>query len=209
MGILLIVCSITLWLLNFHHLPSKLPVHWDLSGHVNNYDSKLQTFIELHAIMILVYFLPMITPKIDPRKTNYKFFQKSYTFMTTSILFVFFLLNTSILLYGLGYNIQIGKLSFIFIGLLFIVFGNYMPHVRSNFFIGIRNPWTLSNEDIWKKTHRMSGRLFLIIGFCFILLYFLAFLRVNWVAMPLIVSLVAFPMIYSYWLFKKEMKNNK
>lgn len=85
--------------------------------------------------MIFVYLLPIITPKIDPRKENYKFFQRSLSFMATGILFIFFLINMSVLFYGLGYNIHIGKVGFLLIGLLFMFLGNYMPHVRSNYFI--------------------------------------------------------------------------
>ncbi|SFC47908.1 SdpI family protein [Bacillus sp. UNCCL81] len=206
-AILLFICSLVLWIINFHNLPSQLPVHWDFSGQINNYDSKMQTFIELHAIMLFVYLLPIVTPKIDPRKENYKLFQKSLYFMATGILFIFFLINMSVLFYGLGYNVHIGSMSFLFIGLLFMFLGNYMPHVRSNYFIGVRTPWTLSNENVWKKTHRVSGRLFMIVGLCFLLLYFIPVSNKGIIVIPLIIFLVGFTTIYSYIAFKKEMKN--
>ncbi|WP_088069673.1 SdpI family protein [Gottfriedia luciferensis] len=205
-AVLLFIISIVLWSINYQDLPAKLPVHWDISGHVNNYDSKLQTFIELHVIMLFVYLLPFITPKIDPRKENYKYFQRSFYLMTTGMLFLFFLINLSVLYYGLGYNIQIGSLVFIFIGLLFILLGNYLPHVRSNYFIGVRTPWTLSSESVWRKTHRVSGRLFMLIGLCFLFLYFIPIAYKTYVFIPLIILLVGFPIIYSYFIFKKEMK---
>ncbi|WP_420488190.1 SdpI family protein [Gottfriedia acidiceleris] len=82
-----------------------------------------------------------------------------------------------------------------------------MPHVRSNYFIGVRTPWTLSNENVWKKTHRVSGRLFMIVGLCFLLLYFIPVSNKGIIVIPLIIFLVGFTTIYSYIAFKKEMKN--
>jgi uncharacterized membrane protein len=30
--------------------------------------------------------------------------------------------------------------------------------------MGIRTPWTLSDEEVWKQTHRIGGRVFVIAG---------------------------------------------
>jgi uncharacterized membrane protein len=38
--------------------------------------------------------------------------------------------------------------------------GNVLGKLRSNFFVGIRTPWTLSSEHVWDQTHRWAGRLF-------------------------------------------------
>jgi uncharacterized membrane protein len=50
------------------------------------------------------------------------------------------------------------------VGLVLMVVGNYMGKVRSNFFFGIRTPWTLSSERSWNRTHRLGGRLLVLIG---------------------------------------------
>ena len=49
-------------------------------------------------------------------------------------------------------------------GILFAGLGWFMPGLRSNFFAGIRTPWTLSSERAWATTHRVGGRLFLVFG---------------------------------------------
>jgi uncharacterized membrane protein len=44
-------------------------------------------------------------------------------------------------------------------GLLFSVLGNYMHSIKPNYFVGFRTPWTLENEDNWRKTHQLMARI--------------------------------------------------
>lgn len=82
--------------------------------------------------------------------------------------------------------------------------GNYMQAVKTNYFIGIRTPWTLSNEEVWRKTHYVSGRLFFYGGLISLPLLFLV--PSNLAPIPpvsVLVGTAIFSMIYSYIIFKK------
>jgi uncharacterized membrane protein len=86
--------------------------------------------------------------------------------------------------------------------------GNYFQTVRPNYFIGIRTPWTLENEQTWKKTHRLGGRLWMAGG---ILIVFISFIiRSNnalAITFAIILSvMVIVPIVYSYIEFQKEKK---
>jgi uncharacterized membrane protein len=35
---------------------------------------------------------------------------------------------------------------------------------KRNWFMGIRTPWTMSSDEVWDSTHRVSGRLFIDAG---------------------------------------------
>jgi uncharacterized membrane protein len=95
------------------------------------------------------------------------------------------------------------------IGAFFVVFGNYMQSFKPNYFVGIRTPWTLENEETWRKTHRLGGRLFLIGGLLTIIIAFIAknntLLALSFGAIIALISLV--PIIFSYVEFKKIHKN--
>jgi uncharacterized membrane protein len=49
---------------------------------------------------------------------------------------------------------------------MFILLGNVMTRIRPNWFIGIRTPWTLSSDNVWRKTHRFGGVAFVFAGVC-------------------------------------------
>ena len=66
------------------------------------------------------------------------------------MLLIFSLINVLVIMTGLGYDLPAGSIVPVLVGALLIVIGNYLPRVRSNFF-GIKNPWTLSSDSIWKN----------------------------------------------------------
>ncbi|MDK6729488.1 SdpI family protein, partial [Aerococcus urinae] len=88
-----------------------------------------------------------------------------------------------------------------FLGVLFIAIGNYMPKTRRNYTVGIRLPWTLDNDDNWIKTHRLAGKIWVIGG---LIIFFNSFVQiaVTFVLVFTLIIMIVVPMIYSYWLSK-------
>ena len=90
------------------------------------------------------------------------------------------------------------------VGLLFIFLGNFLTRVEPNWFIGIRTPWTLSSDTVWRKTHRTGGWVFVLGGF---VLASGAFLP-HGAFLPLFVVTILFmpliPIVQSYVLWKRE-----
>jgi uncharacterized membrane protein len=95
---------------------------------------------------------------------------------------------------------------FALIGALFAMLGNYFQTVRPNYFIGIRTPWTLENEQVWKNTHRLGGRLWIVGGFLIaILAFFINNNHLFSIIFGVIISLIVIvPVVFSYTEFKKE-----
>lgn len=84
-----------------------------------------------------------------------------------------------------------------------MVLGNYLPKVKHNYFMGIRNPWTLANENVWNKTHRFSGKIFMITGMLVVISVF-ASLPMMVVIVAMVVFLLVPTTIVSYLYHKKE-----
>ena len=85
---------------------------------------------------------------------------------------------------ALGMGLRIEKLVLIFLGILFIVIGNYLPKCKQNYTIGIRVMWALEDEENWTATHRFASRLWVGCGVVILLLAFL-----PWAAAGLWLSL--------------------
>ena len=95
------------------------------------------------------------------------------------------------------------RLMYVAVGVLLIVFGNYFKVIQPNYFIGIRTPWTLENQQVWKATHAFAGKLWLAAGFIFIL-GGLTFSGFNFAKLfvGIGISIAVIPIIYSYFKFK-------
>ena len=62
------------------------------------------------------------------------------------------------------------KITFIAIGVLFVLLGNMMPKFRRNHFCGLRTKWSLASDSVWQKSNRFAGISAVICGFAMILL---------------------------------------
>ncbi|AXI27959.1 hypothetical protein CIB87_02630 [Priestia megaterium] len=197
--------TLVAWLIALPHLPATMPIHWGANGEADGFATKINAMILTVGIMVLIYFIIAFVPRIDPRKENYKYFSKTYNIVLNAVLLLFFFVNMSTILQGLGYNVPMAYIAPIMAGLVFIIIGNYLQRVRSNYFMGIRTPWTLSNETVWKKTHRLSGKLFFIGGLLILISAFLPDGYKSVIMWGSIVLCVAIPYLYSYLAYKKEM----
>ncbi|MBY0196806.1 SdpI family protein [Priestia megaterium] len=197
--------TLVAWLIALPHLPATMPIHWGANGEADGFATKINAMILTVGIMVLIYFIIAFVPRIDPRKENYKYFSKTYNILLNAVLLLFFFVNMSTILQGLGYNVPMAYIAPIMAGLVFIIIGNYLQRVRSNYFMGIRTPWTLSNETVWKKTHRLSGKLFFIGGLLILISAFLPDGYKSVIMWGSIVLCVAIPYLYSYVAYKKEM----
>ncbi|WP_002145175.1 SdpI family protein [Bacillus cereus] len=203
-AIILILITGLAWAYAWPNLPDTMAIHWGTEG-VNGFSSKFNAMLLLLGIMIFTYVLLTITPKIDPKKKNYDKFSRSYTIMNYSVLVVLFLVNMLVIGVGLGYDIPMNSTPYILVGLLFIVIGNYLPQCKPNYFVGIKTPWTLSNEEVWRKTHRFSGKVFVVLGVIMILSVFAPAAWKAFLMVGIIIGAVGLTMGYSYVAYKKEI----
>lgn len=190
----------------WNRLPDYLPTHWNIKGEIDGYGPKY--FYPLLNIFIYIVFI--IIPKIDPRKRNYTIF--SATFYKLRLILVLFasLFFSLVMINSLYTTIQFDKLLPAGILFLFSVIGNYLSTVRSNWFIGIRTPWTLDNEEVWKQTHIFAGRLFFFGGIAgATITLFLPKPVSYYFAILCILSLSIITALYSYFYFRKLEKSGR
>ncbi len=121
------------------------------------------------SIALFITIVMGLIPKIDPKGENIIRSGKAFPVLVLILNILFLVIGVITTLSALGYNIPVGTLIPVMIGILFIIIGNYLPKVKSNYTFGIRLPWTLANETVWKKTHRLGGWCFTILGVLFII----------------------------------------
>ena len=160
----LVVCAFAVSAVAYGRLPARVPVHWDIHGRANGYGSRLEGAFLMPVIMLIIAVMIPVLPKIDPRGQNYEKFRSSYDIMLGSVLSVMLLIHLLALSSALGMHVPIGRVAPAATGVLLVVLGNVMPRVRPNWMIGIRTPWTLSNDRVWERTHRVGGYLFMAAG---------------------------------------------
>lgn len=166
MGVLVTAAMLLLSAWVWTRLPrdARVPVHWGASGQVDRYGSKAEGLLVMPVTVLAFSALVAALPLFEPRRSNLVRSSKAYA-ATCLAFFLFFLcLHTAMVMMTLGKRVSVPSIAIGASGILFAVIGNYLGKTRSNFFYGIRTPWTLSSELSWTKTHRVGGKLFMAVG---------------------------------------------
>lgn len=195
----------------WNELPEKVPMHYNLKGEIDRYGNKSELFIMIAVLFVInigVYFLLSNINRIDPKK---KYREENLPRMR-SLAFaisIFFSAIACFILYscvhaGIKFN---PKFIVVGIGLLFTVIGNYFYTIKPNYFAGLRTPWALENEENWRLTHKLGGKLWFAGGIVLAITgLFLNNTALFIVLMATILIMVAIPIVYSYRLYVKQKK---
>ena len=182
-------------------LPDQVPSHWNAEGEVDAWMPKPWGVAILPLSAIFVFVIMRLIPVISPKgyRTD-SFANVVHVFQVVMVGFMS-LVAILVLLEARGIDVHLNEVIFIALGLLFIVLGSYFGKLRKNFFLGIRTPWTLASDEVWARTHRVGGWLFILQG---IILLSGAFLPVSPnLLIGMVVAIVLVPVIYSYVLYRK------
>ena len=189
-------------------MPDQLTSHWGVDG-VDDWNSK-EASLAMAALPAIILAVLFIVPRIDPKGRNFERFSGIYrTFVTVLTLFMIAISWAGPLTVW-GYlspdGAVLNTLLFGFFGLLFIGLGNYLPRIKPNYTFGIRTPWTLASEEVWRRTHRASGPVFVVAGIAtFIAAFFASAAPVVAIVVMLVTVLgaTAFAGVYSYLAWRK------
>lgn len=184
-------------------LPDTLPTHWDSKGRVDGTSSKPVALLLLPAISTVLAVILRLAPRIDPRQANYEKFQRSYDLMVASMVGVLILIHLTTIASALGWAVPVAKVIAASVGALFVAIGNFLPRARSNFFFGIRTPWTLSSDAVWTRTHRVGGYALVAGGLLQIALAVMGGSRAAVGGVFIIVAISIGLLVYSYVLWRR------
>jgi len=187
-------------------LPDKIPTHWGASGQPNGYSGKNGIFI-IPIMYLIISILLFVLPLMEVFRENMlKIYNNYYAF---KIIFgVFFtVLFIATILPNFGYNINVSSIVIWMISLMFIGLGVILPKLKRNFMFGIRTGWTMSSDEVWDKTHKLGGILFILLGVITILLLFVLPLQTLFFTFIILTVLVAIILaFYSYYVYRKVKK---
>lgn len=191
-------------------LPDIIPIHFDGKGVANDFGSKNYIFLG-PGIAWFTWILFLIIKKFDPKQTLDQM-EGKYEWMTllivlfTSIIGIFAINSMR----GDAFGFEMKYLVMVFGG-FFIVLGNYMQAMKPNYFMGIRTPWTLENEEVWKKTHHLGGILFVTSGIIMIIGIFIVPKDYDFSTYILVFTMIPaiFSTGYSFWYYQKLKREGK
>ncbi|WP_247672608.1 SdpI family protein [Aquimarina sp. MMG016] len=185
-------------------MPDRIPMHYNIYGEPDRWGGKNDLMSIMIIIPILTYLMFLAAIYIDPKKRISEMGNKYHhlRFIMTVIIAMIFILIVYINVHSIS---NFKNYISIILGLLFILLGNYFRSLKPNYFIGIRTPWTLESETVWRRTHHIGSIIWFIGGFLIILVNIISRLQpIAWIiSLGIILLLILIPVIHSYSIYKK------
>ena len=200
--VLVLTIAGTAWL--YPSLPARMVTHWNAAGQPDGHMAKASAVVVLPLLMAVVTLLLSVLPRISPKGFEMESFMRAYYIVITAFIGLLALVQGLILATGAGIAVDMKRWIPAAIGALFIVIGSSMSKFTKNFFVGIRTPWTLANEEVWFRTHRFGGKVFVIVGLLLIAVAALHGSIISVIAGAVLAAII--PWVYSYLQYRRLTK---
>jgi len=201
LGLLLVIAGFAAAASMYSALPDPMPSHWDMKGQIDGTMPKPWGPYLLPGMMLVVWGLFAVLPRISPRGFEMDTFTRAWAILNVTALAFMLFVEILVLRAARDGGTLSPRPIVVGIGVLIAVLGNFLGKVTRNFFAGIRTPWTLANEEVWLRTHRLAAKLFVLAGLVVVVAGLAG--ATVW---PLIVAPVAAVLIaavYSYVLYRR------
>lgn len=203
----LMILTLAVSLYFYPQLPDRMPSHWNIKGEIDGYSNKLFGVLGLNLMNIAFYFMFVLLPFLDPKKDNYTKFRSAYNIIRYTFHLFFIVMQFVIIASSIGYKVNVGMIVGLGISIMFILFGNVMGKIKHNYFVGIRTPWTLADETVWIKTHRLAAPLWVAGGIAVGILSFFNG-TIAFIGLIMIICIISIiPIVYSYLYYKRINHN--
>lgn len=182
-------------------MPEQVPSHWSIEGVADGFTPKpWGPFTSAFAVLAMG-LLYVAIPRLSPKGFQIESFRSSYDAMMLTLAAAMCVVSVSVAFASAGYEVPVGRIVGVSVGLAIAVLGNLMGKVRRNFFIGIRTPWTLADDEVWLRTHRVAGVLFTCAGLLMACTAFTPFFLTVGVFAVLAAAMVS--ILYSYVCYRQ------
>jgi uncharacterized membrane protein len=203
--VILVICIVTIGI-----LPSdtQVPFHWNSDGDADRYTSLLYALLMYPGIMLSLLLLIHSFKFLEPRKENLAASTVAKGWIALGVVSLLSVITLATIAISFGYQIPMVRVIIFSVMIMLVIVGNFLSKTKSNFFIGIRTPWTLSSEDNWRRTHRLGGRLFMlagIIGIPFSLI--LSQELLSYLTIAVVIPAALIPCTYSWYIWYRESKS--
>ncbi|MEF2176139.1 MAG: SdpI family protein, partial [Candidatus Absconditabacteria bacterium] len=192
----------------FDYMPEQMPIHWGINGNADGFASKNVALLMLPILSTILFLFFEIVPFLDPRKAMYKKFDGAWENLKNYIICFFLYLYFVTIFLSVTPSFSMNFFMMFGLGMLFILMGKSMSQIKSNYFIGIRTPWSLENEEVWGKTHRVASWVFVLGGGVLLLSAFFGF-HPMYIFIFVILTVTLIPLVYSYYLYSKITNSKK
>lgn len=188
-------------------LSGEIAIHFDASGQPDSYVSLIPGLLLLPGIGVGMLVLFQYLPRIDPLGENYESFEELFGLLKLLLLAIFTYLQVMIVVWNIGFRYNPALMVSPVVFSAYFLAAKIMEKAERNWFFGIRTPWTLSSDEVWRKTHERTAPLMELAAFISLIAVVLPGYSVYFYAVPAVIVAV-FSTVYSYWVYRNYARGS-
>ena len=204
LAVILLAAFYVLAVALYNRMPDPMASHWNAEGTVDGYTSRFWGMFLMPFIVTGLALLFVVIPRIDPLKANIARFRDTYEWFVAAFLGYMLYIYVMTLAWNLGYSFDFSRMMVPAMAGLFFFIGVLIGRARRNYFIGIRTPWTLANDEVWDRTHKLGGVLFKAAALISLLGIFFPDLAIWFIIAP-VVAVSVVTTAASYIIYRRVM----
>lgn len=200
-------------LIFWNKLPGEMVVRYAFDGTPDGTGSKAFTVFFLGLFDLAVHLFCSIITAMDKKDGTDGISSKLYRILLCLCPAISVLVTVIIFFPVLGFSVDIMFWEQIFIGVIYLVLGNYMPKAKPNHVFGTRIKTTFESKKNWHYTHRFTGWCLCVLGLIFIISAVTGFMNILGEIMSLVFyssTIMLFVLLsvgYSYFYKIKHEKD--
>ena len=188
----------------------RVPMQWGLNGRVNWYAPKEWGLLVLPFTLVIIFALVFWFESRDPARHreadgSLSAHGRATRLIRMGISVVLGMVAIIQIAAALGHHPDVTRIIPSLVALLIAFLGNFFGKLKPNRYVGIRVPWTMKSETVWRHTHRISGWLYTVSSLVMLVAIWLLPAAAQhlcyWVW---IVLLVVVPMIIAWHAAQRE-----
>lgn len=184
-------------------LPERVATHWNAAGRPDDTMPRLLGAFLLPAITAGVVALLYVAPRFDPRHEEVESFRGPYEWFVVVLAAFLACVHGAVLAWNLGVSFPFNAAIALPLAGVFLALGELLARAEPNWTVGIRTRWTLSNEAVWRETHRRGAWAFRALG-----ALTLVAVAVPALLFPIVLggalSVAAYTTLYSYVAYRRR-----
>jgi len=177
-------------------LPDPMATHWDFEGNANGWTSRAFTVFGIPLVLLALHMVCLLVTESGVNSCGQN--PKLKRIMYGVVPVVSLLLCVTIYPSALGMKLPMQTMALLFLGVMLLIIGNYMPKCTMNKWMGIRVPWTYRSEANWHATHRFASRVYVAMGLVCLCCAFIPLGRFGAALVVMIIAGCLSPIAYAY-----------
>ncbi|MDD6396241.1 MAG: DUF1648 domain-containing protein [Firmicutes bacterium] len=162
--IILMILPLAITAVALMFMPEQVPMHYGINGQVDRWGSKYENLILPVLTIVLGGFMLIVAKFSSDDESSMKNNEKVTIITNIAVLLLFNAINLYFIYTSLASvsdlnsaTVDIFSLIFVILGIGFVFIGNIMPKAKLNSLIGLRTPWSMKNEETWRRCQRFGG----------------------------------------------------